>query len=324
VTLTAAQLEMRRTGITATDIAAIVGEHPYRGPIDVWLDKMGESEPSAGTPASDFGALWAEPFLRSWYSAQHGDARIDIPGTMRHIEHAHHLATPDGLVWATPLSLEPGNGLEVKAHGWSNIGEYGEPGTDHVPRYELLQCAWGMHVAELPRWDLVRLDVPPVVYTITRDLELETMLCEEADRFWRDHVVTRTPPPPDGTARYSGWLARRYPHSAGGTVQADAHLYANAMILRSLRRKLEQVQRDVAERVQAIQAAMGDAEILDLGAERITWKTCAGKTKWKAVAEALASRLGAQDLLTEMAEQHKTPGERRFHVPRSWAKDEHE
>ena len=37
--LTDAQIRMRRTGLSATDMARLSGENPYGGPIDVYLDK---------------------------------------------------------------------------------------------------------------------------------------------------------------------------------------------------------------------------------------------------------------------------------------------
>lgn len=317
MTLAPEQIALRRTGITATDIAAIVGEDPYRSPIDVWADKMGEAHPVADNEAMAAGREM-EAFLCDWYASAYGVRALN-QGTCIHLQHDTHIATPDRLVYRE-YDNDPTHGLEAKAHGWRMLGQYGEPGTDHVPRRELLQCAWGMHVCDLRRWDLVRLDVPPAVYTIHRDMELEEMLCEEADRFWRDFVVTRTPPQPDGTARYSEWLARRYPRSTGAVMHADAHLAELAQRLRHARDEASRWADEEERIAQEIQSRMGEVAVLDLGDGKIRWNTCAGKTTWKDVAEAMASRLGAHDLLEALAKEHKSAPSRRFSVPRSWGK----
>ena len=48
MTLSAEQHEVRRTKLTASDWAAVMGFNKYRNSVDVFLEKTGKSEPFAG------------------------------------------------------------------------------------------------------------------------------------------------------------------------------------------------------------------------------------------------------------------------------------
>lgn len=381
--LTPAQIAERRRGITATDVPAILGMHPYRSVIDVWLEKMGDAPPVEENDRMKWGLLLEGP-IRADYAMRH-KARLYVPGTLTHRDVAHHKATPDALILAGEgpsvmrSALAPGgmaeslqnavleslgarsrvgdalHGMEIKTHrgdrgaimgsGGFWAAQYGEPGTDEVPEHELLQCAWGMHVCELPRWDLVAfIDGLPEDYTIERNLELEAMLVDAVDRFWIDHVLAKKPPAPDGSRQYTEWLRRRWP-GRGPAVQADEQTAAAIERLRDVRRLERQLADRRARYEQAIQASMGDAEAIEANGERITWKRCKDSvhTDWEAVAKEIDSgvwlargaigtsgtsfetlqkidaALSAIDI--DHAKQHHTknmPGARQFRVPRAW------
>lgn len=299
--LSPAQIEERRAGITATDVAAIVGVHPYLSTIDVWLAKLGRARPHDAGRFAAWGTRVEGP-IREDYAERHG-VRVLVPGTLTHPVHEHHKATPDGIVYPWH-DHRPLRGLEIKKHGYFvAMHGYGEPGTDEVPEYELIQCAWGMHVADLDRWDLaVCIDGPPVDYVIHRDAELEQMLAEAVDRFWFDHVQGQREPEPDGHDRYSEWLRERYPtHRDGILVHAEPGSAALAAIEAYRWCREQQTERDaeVAKARQVIEAAIGDAEgitaALDDGLARITWKRAkdSEQVDWRAVAAALGESLTA-------------------------------
>lgn len=210
--LSEAQLAKRLQGITATDIAAIVGVHPHRKPIDVYLDKAGLAPPFVPNLRSKWGQI-LEPSIRADYEELHG-CHVEVPGTLHHPSFGWQMATPDGIVYLVGAE-DPERGLEIKVHGreavWFGGLEYGDPGTDEVPAHELVQCAWNMRVTQLEKWDLVAfLDGWPREYTIARDLELESMLVEAAERFRTDYVDAGELPPPDGSESWNEWLKQRW------------------------------------------------------------------------------------------------------------------
>lgn len=355
--LTEQQRAERRNGMTATDLPAILGLHPYRTAIDVWLEKMGEDVASVDDPRLRWGLLLEQP-VREDYARRRG-ARVWVPGTLTHRTEKHHKATPDGIVFVTggkPYVLHASmsspevaagaeRGLEIKSHSVRVREHFGEPGTDEVPEHHLIQCAWNMHVVNLPRWDLVAfIDGLPADYTIERDAELEDILVEAADRFWRDHVVTRRPPPPDGSRQYTEWLRKRWP-GRGPAVQAYGASATAMNALRVVRTKERSLAQERAYFEQVIQTAMGDAEAIELDGERITWKRCKDSVRvdWEAAFGALSNCVDAVQtayingaapeeiipaLMETDAEAIKnnntktTPGARQFCVPRAWHKED--
>lgn len=215
MTLSPDQLARRLEGITATDVAAIIGANPYRSAIDVWREKRGEAQPFAGNKRTRWGDL-VEPVIRRDYEERSG-LRIDVPGTLGHPDARWQMCTPDGIGYDGAV---PVRGLEIKDHTFRVAHLYGDPGTDEVPPWELVQCVWSMGVTGLSRWDLVAyIDNQPEDYIIDRDDELIEMLRERAERFLIDNVRGGAVPDPDGSESFDAWLKAR--HKANTDVLID-------------------------------------------------------------------------------------------------------
>lgn len=270
MSLTPEQIELRKLGITATDIAAIVGKHPWRSALDVWLEKTGQREPAPGNTRTKWGEL-LEPVIRDDYAARHG-ARVDVPGTLANREHEWQLATPDGIVYLGG-KVEPERGLEIKVHAReaviSGSLHYGDPGTDDVPAHELIQCMWGMGVTGLPRWDLVPfISGSPDEYVIERDHELIGILRERGERFLVDNVRGGKIPEPDGSDSYGKWLTERWRGKATDKVlDVSNDLDAVRELAQLKEAKIASKRAEIALELieQKIKARIGEHEA-------ITWK----------------------------------------------------
>ena len=59
--------ELRRSGVGGSDVSAILGMNPWRGPFDVWLEKTGAVDQFGENPAMMRGRLF-EPAIANWYS----------------------------------------------------------------------------------------------------------------------------------------------------------------------------------------------------------------------------------------------------------------
>lgn len=270
------QLARRLAGITATDVAAIVGVHPKRSAIDVWREKRGEAAPWIDTDRTRWGEI-LEPPIRADYAARHG-VNIEIPGTLEHPDTPWMMATPDGVAYP-PGALEPRNGLEIKCHTVRLAHLYGAPGSDEIPLQELCQCTWNLGVTGLTRWDLVAfIDGQPTDYIIDRDDEMIGQLVERAERFLVDCVRGGAVPDPDGSESYTDWLTARWKTNTEALVDIGDDLDTFAMIERGkvIREEERALGAELEKLVQALKLKIGDGAGLTWRDERgkalkITW-----------------------------------------------------
>ncbi len=261
------QIELRKAGITATDIAAIIGVHPHRTALDVWLDKTGAPSTFIGNDRTVWGNL-LEPVIRRDYEERHG-VRVEVPGTL---SVDWRMATPDGIAYPSG-SPDPSRGLEIKVHGRQAMFalDYGAPGSDEVPEHELVQCMWCIDVSGLDRWDLITFDGVPTEYTINRDDELISMLRERGERFLVDNVRANVAPPPDGSDRYAEWLRSRWKQSAGMIDVRDQPQTLGVIdALRERKAIHADAERAIELLEQRLKAVIGDAA-------GITWPNRHGK-----------------------------------------------
>lgn len=278
--LSPSQIERRLNGITATDMAAILGVHPYRSAIDVWRAKV-QPQPGETGALENERTKWGvilEPIIRADYAERHG-VTIQVPGTLQHEEHAWMLATPDGLVYRD--RAEPERGHEIKCHTIRLRHLYGAPGTDEVPPYELVQCGWSMGVTGLQRWDLTAfIDGLPTDYVIDRDDELIGAMRERGERFLRDYVHTKIPPPADGSDGFDTYLDDQHKaHNAeAGLISIDGNPEMLEVMtqLRVVRALLDAREADEKLLEQKLKAVIGDNAGVDWTngkrRDKITWK----------------------------------------------------
>lgn len=295
------QLAQRLQGMTATDIAAIVGCHPHRVPLDVWLEKTGQAQPFAGNLRTRWGDILEGPIRRD-YEERHR-VRVEVHGTLTHPQHSWWMSTPDGLVYPTGSPM-PDRGLEIKVHGRDAVVfgglEYGPAGSDEVPIHELIQCSWGMGCTGLPRWDLIAfLDGAPNEYTIERDDDLIGMLAEQAERFLVDHVRAGVPPQPDGSKAWDEWQKRKWKKNTDDLISIDDDPSMLALIaeLRAARDAEVDAEEAKGKITQRIKEAIGERAGFTFREDgrrqpsKVTWKRSAdGSTDdWNETVSAMRS-----------------------------------
>lgn len=306
------ELQRRSHHICGTDIGAIVGLNPWRGPMDVFLEKLGQGAPVADNERMRWGRD-LEPVVAARYAADHA-VQLAEYGFMQHDQHSWWGGTPDRYV------LDMRHGLEIKTTGARQADKWGEPGTDQIPEHYLLQCAW-----YAPLLHVERMDVAVLIggqdyreYVIHRDPELEFVLAEAGEKFWRDHVLAQVPPPldsSDGTRRY---LESRWPVNNGTILTASPEVNELVAMLKQARGAREKYAQIAATLEARLQAEIGDADGLDTELGRITWRR--SKDTATVVWEDVARALNPPEQLIRNCSKPK-PGTRRFVVPRDWGKE---
>lgn len=140
--LTPAQLEERRGWVGASDMAAILQLCPYRGPRDVWLEKVHgfipEDLPPRKTDAKDIGSCFESGCLEL------AEIRLGVPvqreNLIRHVEGTKIRATLDAWIDDEGVAIP----IEAKTAGIENPwgvdpDDWGADGTDHFPPKYIIQ-----------------------------------------------------------------------------------------------------------------------------------------------------------------------------------------
>lgn len=293
----------RSTGIGGSDVAAVLGIHPWRSPVDLYLEKTGragssdeESEPAYwGKRLEDVVAVeWVSRTGRPVHRVNRTLRHQDAPVLMAHID--RKIANAPAL-------------LECKTAGAFVADKWGPSGTDEVPDYYLTQVLHYLSVTGY-EWAAVGALIGGQEfrhYEIGADPALQQQLMDDCLRWWDTHVVGDLPPEP----RSPGEARLLYPvHDPDKSLVADSETVELVADLKDAvkKRKAAQESEDAAKA--QIQRRMGSAERLlsPEGKLLATWKSSAPSSS----VDVKALQVGAPEIAKEYTV--KRPGSRRFLV----------
>jgi putative phage-type endonuclease len=220
--LSLAQLAQRSQFLGASDIPAVAGLNPWKGPIDIYLRKTGQAI-EEDDPEADFRKMLGhriEGLIAELYAEKMGVELAECP-TIIHPDEPWAGCTPDRQIVGRDAGVEIKNVGALVAHHWAN---------DEPPDYVTAQAQYQIWIMGWSRVDIAALigGRDFVVHSVLRDEETITMLAEIGRRFWHEHVVPKIPPPIDGSNTWREFLARKFPTSRDGMGQApeDAERWA--------------------------------------------------------------------------------------------------
>ncbi len=291
----------RSRGIGGSDAPAILGLSPWRTPLDVYLEKVGEAPPSTDNAAMYWGRV-LEDVLAEEYARRTGAKLRRVNRTLVHRQHPFIIGHVDREV----VAHERGPGiLEVETAG-RRTDDWGDEGTDEVPEHYLAQVQHYLGVTGRSWADVAVLFLGERqfrIYHVQRDDELVEALVPEEVRFWREHVEPRVPPDPKTLEE----IRLRWPrHEPGKVAVAPPDVVAAAEQLAALRAEMKALEAREKELLAAIQKAMGDAEQLDAPDGRViaTWKAVTSRRL-----DTRALRKAHPDIMREFERESET---RRF------------
>lgn len=238
--LTHEELKARQQGLGASDVAAVLGLSPFKSRYELYVEKTSDNPErfQKETKSTKAGQL-EESVIAAMYEEATGNATRQC-GRLLHPEVPFLYATPDRLV-TTPDGQE--KGLEIKNVGFQRRHAWGPSGTHRIPEYYYPQIADCMMVANQERWDVAaRIGGSDLrVYTFYRDREFETILLEECESFWRQHVEKRVPPPFEtGSLRAQDFLKRLYPTVESTSIDLPEEAGPWAVVLEECKRLAKQ------------------------------------------------------------------------------------
>lgn len=298
--------------ITGTRIAKILGVSPWGGPMDAFMECMEMAEPVAENEAMEWGKR-LEPIVAQAYTDKTG-YKLTQGTYMESSRWPFMGGTPDFIVDDDLI-------LEVKTTGLRNAADWGEAGTDKLPDYYLTQVAWYMalcnvnkaHVAVLIGGQEFR------IYSVMRDVAVESVLLEAAERFWNHHLLTGNPPPIDGTPAYTNYLRTKFKSGTEALLESDDEFTRLAAELHDAESRIQEAEARKTLAIQQLMSKIGLSKGVRGEFGKIQWVRPKGSTRidWQGV----ASALNPPD---DVIKAHTTTQDRKPYLLASWAKSKSE
>jgi len=240
-------LEERRRGIGGSDVAAIMGLNPWKTAYRVYQEKRKEVDDWQGNEATDWGKRM-EPAIRQWYSDATGRP-VRLPEKILYYDkHPFMLASLDGFTDDRRI-------VEIKTARSGK--DWGEPGTNEIPDYYMLQV---QHYMVITGFEVTDVPVsiagsPPELYEVPADKELQEMIVEACAAFWQQ-VQDGNPPDP---VTYADAVQRFGKSPAAGAVVASESVFNVVNGLRNVRARIEHLEGEEKELRGQIISALGNA-----------------------------------------------------------------
>lgn len=309
-------LAERRKAITGTDLGKLFGTAGGAGPMQVYLDKLGLSEPFAGNERTDWGLRLQRAIL---------EAYADREGVGISFADPHEFVRDpvEPLLGASLDGRRLDNGCPVDA---KNVGfkhaAWGDDGSDQVPDGVQLQMQLQMAVTRSDRAYVAALfgGNKLHVYELRRNDELIALIRREARRFWDEHIATGVPPPVDGSPAWSGFL-KRTRQTSNEVLDCPPELEPVGAELIRVRDQLGALEGEEATLVQKLQLFIGEHAGVKGRGWKATWREggAIGRTDWRSVAQDAIAQLLVEhperkQLIEGIIEAHTkaSPGVRRF------------
>ncbi len=252
--LTEEQLEQRLNYICGSDCATILGLNPWSNRVKLWQEKTRQivSDDISHKPAVKAGNF-LEPAIREWFQSETGLKVTEEPNMIIHPLHKWMAGNIDGWVGEDKKEI-----LEIKTtscdKGWGKQGENKIPDNYlcQISHYMAVTCAEVCHVAVLIRGTDFR------TYRYTRNIELEDIIIEKEQEFWK-LVKDGNPPEPltsDEIVSFHGY------HAVKESVMANEEIQKNIELLQEVKKKLKLVEEEKLTLEGKIKLFMGQNDTL--------------------------------------------------------------
>lgn len=259
-------LAARKNYIGGSDIAAILGVHPYKSAMDVWADKLNQAPPFEGNLRTRLGHQ-LEAFVADEFVAATG---LDVR------ESGSWLTDPQVKYFGGRVDriVPPANVVEIKTVGAHASHRWEDGPPDEV----VCQLQWYLMLTGGNTGYAVALHLGEgrlQIHEMGADADLIAEMREVGERFWAEHILTGIPPAPDGSDATATLIRSLLPTSRDELViEATPELTDVVRDLESVTQQARAAYKRKAELEQRIQLAMGEAAVMVVpGYEKpITWK----------------------------------------------------
>lgn len=257
--------KLRRTGVTASEIAAIMGIAPpeHGSAWAVYAAKMTGEEFQGDTDATLRGTH-LEGYVADRYATEE-DRHLMMGGLFNSTERPWQMATLDRIIQKEGASERGWWPAQIKTsatyEGW------GEPGTDEIPVQYRAQCLWEMDVYEADEvivpclfvhdWKLRNYRV-----VRNRDAQADILCMRAAGEEFMERLAVNDPPEVDWRPATTKALKTLHSGEPVGTAVIPVHL---ARRYSKARRSKSLADRRLAQATNEILALAGDARYIVTG-----------------------------------------------------------
>jgi putative phage-type endonuclease len=227
--------QLRRAGVTASEIAVVMGISPYESPFSLYWQKVNDWRWEGNEYTSAGQHL--EPSIADWWLTQGPDRHTMHAGLYAHTDRPWQLATPDRIIidiWGKDIAL-----LECKwvAYSWDG---WGEPGTDDVPVHYRAQALWQLDTLGVDEVHFAALGPGGFRSYLVRRDEADLELMWVAGAKFMERLEKGDPPPLDSHTATLGALKKLYPTVGTGEVEVSPELATKYRIARAAKKVAEE------------------------------------------------------------------------------------
>lgn len=259
-------LRWRQKGIGGSEAAAIAGLNPWQTPFKVYMNKIEEiqEDDQEDNERMRVGRDLEDYVATRFYEATGKKVRRNN-FLLQHPEHEFMFANLDRMVVGENAFLECKTTNSYAKKDWE----------EGIPLHYEIQCLHYMAVTGATHCYIAVLigNEQFVWKEIKRNEEVIQNLIQIEKRFWEEHILTQTPPDPDGTDEYSQLLRDKY-----NATNADLAIELSNGFVEKLERHdtvkslIDDLSTEKKQIEQEIQVAMQDVEVATLNDRKITWK----------------------------------------------------
>ena len=206
-------LELRKSGIGASEVAGVMNLSPWQTPLSIYINKVEGTEVQEESLAMELGKE-LEPFMQrkfvQWLRDNEGiteDINFEARTLLESTDYPFIRCSPDGIF------NHPVKGLAGAEYKTASEFKRDEFTADEIPDQYYLQCQTAMFVTGLNEWYLAYLigNRKFEVLLIPRNEEVIKDIIETCSDFWNNYILTQTPPAPTGAYTDTQILKGVYP-----------------------------------------------------------------------------------------------------------------
>lgn len=258
-------LEWRRKGIGGSDAPAVVGLSPWKSPIQLYMEKVGEWISEEEPSEAAYIGTRLENVLAEIFSEQTGMKVMKRNAILQHTQYPWMIANIDRRIVGKKEGLEIKTASEYLKDEWKD---------DEVPAHYLVQVQHYMAVTGYDAWWVaVLIGGNKFRYKrIERDDELIQQLIELEKDFWQNNVLKNVPPEMDGSNASSQLLKRMYPKASLPSIDLPSQAKSLVADLESVKAEIKILEDRKNELENKLKSMLGEHEEGRIGDVVVSWK----------------------------------------------------